>query len=438
MRSAKAIVVGSGIAGLVSAQILSKHFATVELIDRDTIPTTAGPRKGTPQGHHFHGLLPGGLKVLNDLFPGFDQDLQAGGALTPEPHEFYAYGPEGKSFSYIRHQPEPSDPIPGFPKMHMQTRHLLEHCLRKRVEQSSNITTRYACAIRDPLIRDGRIAGVVVHGSGEEIEADLVIDASGRVGRTPRWLTNMNYALPAESHINCDFAYTTVMFRPKDPGSLEDAGFFVMPAASGRHTRRSACLVKTESGDWLASLSGRLGDHPPEDYEGYLKWAETLVDDRLLTLIRQADPISEPIHFKFPRSIRRHYEKLKRFPEGLLPLGDGVCQYNPYYGQGMSAACRQAVALDQVLSDAADKPLDGLWQKYLPAAYEETRSPWLYAAILDFAHKGTTGQYPKEEQRSVELLVQYGQQSLNGDKEAARLVTSISSMMQPLSAIHAV
>ena len=55
------MVVGSGISGLVTARVLSEHFAHVTVLERDARPDGSAPRAGTPQSWHFHGLLPGGL-----------------------------------------------------------------------------------------------------------------------------------------------------------------------------------------------------------------------------------------------------------------------------------------------------------------------------------------------------------------------------------------
>src|SRR5687767_112074 len=76
----RAIVVGSGIAGLLSARVLAEHFERVTVLEQDVPPEGAGPRKGAPQGRHVHGLLPAGLLVLEQLFPGLTQELESQGA----------------------------------------------------------------------------------------------------------------------------------------------------------------------------------------------------------------------------------------------------------------------------------------------------------------------------------------------------------------------
>ena len=76
-----AVVIGAGMAGLTAAQALSRHFRKVTVIERDTLPAEAAPRRGTPQCQHAHMLLAGGLQALQTLFPGFERDLAEAGAV---------------------------------------------------------------------------------------------------------------------------------------------------------------------------------------------------------------------------------------------------------------------------------------------------------------------------------------------------------------------
>ena len=76
-----AVVIGAGMAGLTAAQAISGHFGNVTIIERDVLPAEAAPRSGTPQAQHAHALLAGGLKALQTLFPGFENDLAEAGAV---------------------------------------------------------------------------------------------------------------------------------------------------------------------------------------------------------------------------------------------------------------------------------------------------------------------------------------------------------------------
>src|SRR5262245_433674 len=76
----RAIVIGAGIGGLAAAGALAPYFQQVIILERDRLSDAAEARLGVPQGRHTHGLLAGGLRALNDIFPGYEQALVEAGA----------------------------------------------------------------------------------------------------------------------------------------------------------------------------------------------------------------------------------------------------------------------------------------------------------------------------------------------------------------------
>lgn len=432
-RFGHALVLGSGIAGLVTSRVLADHFERVTLLERDDAPTDSGPRPGVPQGRHFHGLLPGGLLTLAELFPGFPEELRAAGSLTPTPEQFYFFSRKGKSYALGMYMPEPP-PDDGQRFVYVQSRGMLEHCVRSRVTALDNVELRYAARVEDITAADGRVTGVKVARAAEPILADLVIDAMGRGGKTLRWLDQLRFEPPLQNVVNCDFAYTSVLMRPRVPEIFSDVGFFVMSSP----TRRGGGLVRLEGGVWHASVGGRHGDYPPHDLPGFMAYAESTGEPLFRDLLAQADAISEPASYRFEQSVRRRFEQLERFPEGLLPIGDAVCHYNPLYGQGMSAACRQAMALRRIVEQraACGEGLDGLWREFLPAAYQETRAPWLFAALADFRDSRCTGDFPAEEGELIKLLGYAVQQAAAGDTDALFATMAIQALVAPLESLR--
>ena len=90
---------------------------------------------------------------------------------------------------------------------------------------------------------------------------------------------------------------------------------------------------------------------------------------------------------RFPASIRKRYEHLDRFPEGYLAFGDSICSFNPIYGQGMSSAALQALALGEALK--ADR--HNLAKRFFAQAAKVVDIPWSIAVGNDLRMPETIG-----------------------------------------------
>ena len=76
----RAIVIGGSMAGLLAARVLADHFERVTVVERDRLPTGPEPRKGLPQARHVHILLWRVQMILDQLFPGLQDELGQAGA----------------------------------------------------------------------------------------------------------------------------------------------------------------------------------------------------------------------------------------------------------------------------------------------------------------------------------------------------------------------
>ncbi len=429
----RALVVGSGMGGLFAARVLADHFDAVVVVDRDDEPTTAEPRNGAPQSHHFHALLPGGLDAMCGWFPGFDGDLERAGSVPMViGTDFCAYMNEGKSYSLQRFAPQPAD----YGKMYVQSRPLLELSVRRRVQTLPNVTFRYRTIVDQAIFENGRVVGVTVR-DGDPLRADLVVDASGRNSCTARWLPELGFEPAPETYVNCDTRYSSVVMEPKHWDAFDGVGFFVMPSGAGDFGARVGSLVKQEGGRWLAALGSSHGDGPPADWDGFRAFGRTLPYSIWDELVETATPIGRPVPYRLPRSVRHHYERLERFPDGLIPIGDSICFFNPTYGQGMSAAAGQCRGLGQLLDNraAAGEGLDGLAAAFFPAAAEWVRGPWIMAAAADFANPKCTGDFPVEDLPDLERFGAISAQ-LETNPSLAPLVLGIAGLRLPLSAVR--
>ncbi len=429
----QAVVVGSGIAGLFAARVLSDHFDHVTVVDRDHEPKNAEVRSAVPQGNHFHILLPGGLDAIRGWFDGIVDDLiESGSVELMLGRDFYAYTTEGKSYSLQIHRP---DPVDG-EMTYVQTRPQLEMNVRNRVESLPNVSFRYRSLVDGPLITDGHIAGVTIRG-GEAVSADLVVDASGRNSFTARWLTDLGYNPAPETYINCDVNYTSVIVRPENWDAFEGSVIFFMPSGEGEHASHGGAIVKLAGDRWLLTLTNRYSDAPPTNWDGYRKFGKTLVHpiwDGLVTASNPRGPIKT---YRLKRVVRHHYEQLDRFPEGLVPVGDAVCFFNPTYGQGMSSAAGQCRALEEILDArvAGGQDLNGVAMDFFPSAAEWVRGPWAIAAASDFGNSKCTGDFPVDDLPDLERLGRLAETGEPDSPEIA-LVSDIMVLREPLSAVN--
>ena len=84
----------------------------------------------------------------------------------------------------------------------------------------------------------------------------------------------------------------------------------------------------------------------------------------------------------YPTSRWRRYDKLDRYPAGIVPFGDAVVSFNPTYGQGMTMTSLQAGHLRRALSESPERD----WLAKLNRATAKTTYPvWTMNAIGDLS-----------------------------------------------------
>ena len=428
------MVVGAGMAGLLAARVLADHFDRVTVLDRDRLPDGPTMRAGVPQGRHLHTLLPGGLDLTAAQFPGIVEELIAGGAVGMRfGQDLVVHRPGGRSYLVAVDRSEPL--VTGISYLSM-SRGLLEHTVRARLRQRTDVEVRDRAVVRGPLSEGGAVCGVVLEG-GEQVHADLVVDAAGRAGRSLGWLDGLGAAQPEVSAVRCDFAYSSAILRPADADALAGGGMLVLPDPASATPTRGGYVTRIEGGLWIAGLGGRSGDYPPTGPAAWRAFGRTLSTPEWDRLVGTAEVVDGPTAFRYPSSVRRHFERLDRFPDGLLAIGDAACHANPLYGHGMSAAAGQARVLDQVLDDRERRGGDptGMAHEFFVGIHEVTRAPWALAAGSDFLSAGTTGDFPDEEFENLLRFVELGK-SVDADADAASLFVDLFTLRRPWSVLE--
>lgn len=379
----RAVVLGGSIAGLFAARVLADAYDEVHIVDRDVLVGTRTPRRHCPQTYQANGLLARGVQVMEELFPGILQQLIDHGIPVGDLSgscRWYAMGyrlkqQDGDLITLGVLRPE------------------LEWHIRERVQQLENVTFVEQHDILGLVTTadNSTVVGARVQAHGEQtdkvIDADLVVDATGRGSRTPVWLEQLGYAKPEEERKKIDLVYVTQHYKLR-PGADPFQGDVAINQIAHPGLPRGNVFFKTDGGRLELTTYGLLGDHPPTDQAGLYAWIKSLGAKDVYETLRYADPVDAPVPFRFPTTLRRHYEKLDRFPEGLLVTGDAITCFNPVYAQGMSVAALCALTMAQHLhSGAAPVPLD----YFRDLAKDAIDAPWEMTNTVDLTFPGVPG-----------------------------------------------
>ncbi|MER5299377.1 FAD-dependent monooxygenase [Streptomyces lasiicapitis] len=384
----RAVVVGGGYAGLVTARVLADHFAEVLVLERDPVRTDTGVHPHVPQGYHAHALLARGGDALEALFPGLRAELAELGAPV------FDYG-ERISF-LLPSGYAPRDPV----GVHIQTftRDELERRLRQRVLALPSV--RLLAATRCETVTasaPGRLDRVRYRTDGAdesvEVTADLVVDASGRSTPIDNWLADAKLPESGKTVIKAKITYTSACYeRPPEDEQDFDVAYQMTFAPD---VARGGVVLAVEHHRWMCSLFGFDQQVPPTDDEGYLDFAHTLGNPRIAEQIKRGTRQGEIHRYTNPGNEWRLHHKNARWPERLIAVGDSLCVFNPVYGQGLTVAALEAELLGDLLRRraadrrAADRraddasALDGLSRAYHGEAARVIQVPWTLATSSD-------------------------------------------------------
>ena len=425
----RAVVLGGSIAGLLAAHVLAERYATVIVVERDRLPAAACHRRGVPHGRHVHGLLPGGLRAMEQLLPGISQKMIGDGALTGDIL--------GNVRWYVRGQRLPQAGI-GVTAL-SASRPLIEAAIRKRVRALANVTLRDRCIATGLLLTPDRrrVEGVWVGdaagGHKQLLPADLVIDATGRATRTLRWLSMLGFPAPAADRIDIDLRYVSCEFAA--PPDIIGKDLMVAIGRAPRQ-RRSGVMQRIEGGRVLVTLAGIRGDRPPLDPDGFAGYANSLPADDIARLIRAGRPLTALTQFHCPTYVRQRFERLSRYPAGLLFVGDSVCSLNPMYAEGISVAARTAAVLRHQLRDAGEP----MAKPFFNAVCSTLDDPWGLAATADTADvsPSPTAEYlaalEKAAPHDLTLSIAYVRVAALIDPPAALLSPAIRQLVAAITA----
>lgn len=347
-----AVVLGAGIGGLVAAAVLAERFSTVAVVERDRLPDKPIDRRGAPQGRHLHSLLSRGSQILEELLPGFLADLSAAGALVLDDVDMGRIYSRIGPYTFNRNDPAAD---PAALTTYQASRPFLEFHLRRRVSALSNVTLLDGRDVGELIAaQPDRITGVTVHardsGSSENLNADLIIDATGRATRTPILLERLGYTRPCEQTFTANGIYYSQQIAIPEQDDFRERLVLVLPEGKAQRGGLVAC----ENNTWTLTIASRANDlgHAPTDFSEMLTLAEEFMPAHIQPALRRAQPLTEVSTYRYPGGVWRRYDHMTRYPKGLLVIGDALCCLDPINGQGMAMATLHAHTLRTQLRHA--------------------------------------------------------------------------------------
>ncbi|MFD5827577.1 FAD-dependent oxidoreductase [Lentzea sp. NPDC060358] len=315
----KAVVIGGGIAGLLAARVLGESCEVV-VLERDELSERPEHRAGVPQGRHTHGLLVRGGELLEELFPGLRAELVAAGAVLADAGDVQILNPLG----WLAKTPL------GLPLLSL-SRPLLETGIRRRVDAE----VRHGVHVTGLSVRGGAVDGVLTRDG--RVDADLVVDASGRSSKLSAWLAAAGVTVPEPEVVDSRTGYATRIYTAPEHFPVVYA-----ESPSAPDLPRGVAAMRVEGDRLMVTAQGAAGDHPPRDPGGYQEFLDSLRVP-ISEMLADAEPLTPVYLFARTASRRNAFEDVPGWPGGLVAIGDAVCAFNPVYGQGITVAAMQAL-----------------------------------------------------------------------------------------------
>lgn len=408
------VIIGASLAGLFAAAAAAAAGAHTVIIERDVLPDGPFPRKGVPQSRQPHALLHRGLLAAEELLPGLREDLLRHGAVPFDTGTIAWLGEYGWLPTWI----------PAY-EIVSATRQLLEHLVRKRVIDVEAVTIRQGMRVTD--LQRGDRNWQVICEDGSRVEADLVIDASGRGSRLPNWLSELGVPLAEPLTVDAHLGYACRTYRCNGKPPVDTAVNIAATPQSGR----GALAIPVEHRQWLIVAVGYLDHRPSRDEAEFDEFLATLPDSAVWELTQHLEPVSDIAIHRQTGNRRNRYGRSRAWPAGLLVVGDAYCAFNPVYGQGITVAACQAQlirnALKQNRMSAAHGPMQTRRLQRRIGAVADL--PWSVATSEDLRHPSSSGSQNLPQKLLNLWSTELGRLAAHGDRAAYLALARVYHMM---------
>ncbi|MGO4528154.1 FAD-dependent oxidoreductase [Paenibacillus sp. 2TAF8] len=380
----KAVVIGAGIAGLITARMLADYYEDVYVIERDEFPEEPSNRQGVPQSFHPHRVQPRGALILEHYFPGYNEELIDLGAISSHDERIVVSNRYGTLVN--------KEDASSF-KIASCSRALLEWVLRKRIQDISHISFLTSVEVTGLMVSEdqGFITGIYTKERNgekreEQLPADMVIDASGRSSKLIRWLDQIGLSVPEPEVLKVSLGYSTRYYKIKSSIPNE----FVMSDSDPEQDIRASIFMRTEDDITGLILFNAGGETYPstqaEEFQEQIK--HLFASDKIVKLMEQLEPLHGPRGYRISESVRQHFELMEDWPAGLLVLGDAFCSFDPIHGQGITVAAIEAETIGKCLEAQRMHPDPQFEREVLLRMQKAIEPAWWLSSVADMRWKG--------------------------------------------------
>lgn len=378
----RAIVIGGGMTGILAAKVLSTFYHQVFIIEKDEMPDSPKNRLGTPQAFHPHRMLPLGKQIVERLFPGYTKELLTMGGFNTW-HQ---------TSRFITKDGELT--LTDTEETAVTRRAMLEWVLMQRMLNEGRVQCLEKHEALSLQLKEGtnQVIGLVVKdrhekpGSIREMKADLVVDASGRMSKLPKWLKDAGLTLPRADELTVSLGYSTRYYKIQLEAPYQQSMVVV-----GQPERQIPTgLFERVDHDLVAVLLSAAGGshYPTTDADQFDSETAALAHPAIADAITHLTPYTKPKGFRVPSCVRYHYEQMHDWPSGLLVMGDALCTLDPIHGQGMTKAALEAQTLERMLKQAQENERLSFEKDTLQQMQHASELGWWLCAIADMAWEG--------------------------------------------------